>query len=536
MKVLVTESLDPVGIERMRAEGFTVDEKLGLAPDELLREVEDADALIVRSQTKVTAPVIEAADRLKIIGRAGAGYDNIDVEAATRRGVIVANAPGGNSVSAAEHAVALMLALTRQIVPAHRSMVDGRWDRKLFVGAEMRRKMVGIVGLGRVGLQVARRVKGFDAKVVAYDPFVTRDRAEELGVQLMDIDDLIRVADVVTLHLPRTEETEGLLSRERLGTMKPSARIINCARGGLIDEDALYDALSNGKLAGAAFDVYASEPPTDRRLFDLPNFIGTPHIAAHTEEAQKEVSIIIASQVIGGLTTGIATNALNIPQISEELLSTLQPYMALAERLGTFLAHFTEGGLEQIEIAYRGEIQALDLRIVTTSILKRLLQPAVGESVNVINALSVAKERGIRVNESRSPDAEDYTSMISLTIQVAGATHSVAGTLFQRNKPRLVNVDGYPLEAVPDGVLLVTKSQDVPGVIGALGTILGKHGINVAEFRLGRSEIGGEAVSILNLDNDTNDEALIAIRDCPGIVSARVVRFTEEAAAGVSVA
>lgn len=534
-RVLVTESLDAAGIERMEAEDLTVDVKLGLQPDELRREIRGAAALIVRSQTKVTPELIDAADELKIIGRAGAGYDNIDLDAATRRGIIVANAPGGNSVSAAEHAIALLLGLTRQIVPAHRSMAEGRWERKSFVGSELRRKLIGVIGLGRVGLEVARRLRAFDAKIAAYDPFVSRERAEEFGVQLMEIDDLVKIADVLTLHLPRTDETKNLLSAERIAAMKPSARLVNCARGGLVDEGALYEALAAGKLAGAAFDVFQTEPPEDRRLFELPNFIGTPHIAAHTEEAQKEVSIIIAKQVVKALSTGMASNALNIPPISEELLSRLQPYILLGERLGTLLGHFSECGITDVHVAYRGEIQALDLRIVTASILKKILEPAVGESVNYVNALSVARERGIRFEESRSPEAEDYSSVISIEIRSGDVEHSVAGTLFQKNKPRIVQLDRYPLEARPEGVLLVMTNRDVPGVIGRVGSVLGRYGINVAEFRLGRTVIGGEAISVLNLDNDVEPEALSELLSLENVTSARVIRFATEPSAPVGV-
>ncbi len=532
MKVLVTEALDSVGIERMETEGLDVEVRLGLEPSELLQEIADADGLIVRSQTKVTAPVFDAAEKLKIVGRAGAGYDNIDLEAATRNGVIVANAPGGNSVAAAEHTLALMLSLARTVVEAHRSTADGGWERKKFVGTELRRKNIGVVGLGRVGLEVARRLHGFDAKVLAYDPFVSPERAEELGVQLMELDDLLRVSDFVSLHLPKTPETAGLIDADRLASMKPSARLINCARGGLVDEDALIEALKTGKLAGAAFDVFEPEPPTDRRLFELPNFIGTPHIAAHTEEAQKEVSIIVAKQVVSALKTGIASNALNIPPVSEELLARIRPYVQLGERLGTVLGHYIEGGLEEVRITYEGDIQALDLRVVTSSILRRLLEPAVGDGVNWVNALSVARERGVKFHEQRNPDAGEYTNLILVEMQAGGKRHSLAGTLFQSNKPRIVNLDGYPLEAVPEGVMLIIANRDVPGVIGRVGTILGNHGINVAEFRLGRSTAGGQAISILNLDADVPENAMADLLESEGIITARVVRFDREPEVG----
>jgi len=528
MKVLVTEALDPSGLDRMQGEGLDVRVELGLSPDKLLEEIADAHALVVRSQTKVTSDVIDAAKSLRVIGRAGAGYDNIDVEAATRRGIIVANAPGGNSISAAEHAVALLLALTRQIVPAHASLAAKRWDRKSFVGTELRRKLAGIVGLGRVGLEVSRRLKGFGCKIAAYDPYVGRERAEELGVQLMELDDLLGVADIVSLHLPKTDETENLFSAERIARMKPSARLVNCARGGLVDEDALYDALREGRLAGAAFDVFREEPPTDHKLFELPNFVGTPHIAAHTEEAQKEVSIIVAKQIIAGLETGIASNAVNIPPISDELLSRIRPWIGLGERLGTFLSHFIEGGVDSIRIHYRGEIQRLDLRIVTATILKKILERSLGETVNWVNAQSLARERGIRFEESRSPEADDYTSVVAVEVSTGGRDRSVAGTLFQRNRPRIVGVDGYALEAIPEGILLVSSNRDMPGVIGRMGTILGRYGINVAEFRLGRSELGGPAVSILNPDNDVPPEALDELRESQGVTEIRAVRFLAE--------
>jgi len=534
MRVLITERIDAAGLERLKSEGFDVDVALELSESGLRDRIAGADALVVRSQTRVTAGVLAAADRLRVIGRAGAGYDNIDLDAATRRGVIVANAPGGNAVSAAEHTVALMLALTRQVVQADRSMRENRWERKRFFGTELRRKLVGIVGLGRVGLEVARRLLGFEARVRAYDPHVGRERAEELGVQLMELDDLLRVCDFVTLHLPRTRETEGMIDAERIALMKPSARLVNCARGGLVDEDALYHALRVGKLAGAAFDVFAAEPPTDRRLFELDCFVGTPHIAAHTEEAQKEVSLLVAQQVVSALRTGIAGNALNIPPINEERLAKLRPWIELAERLATFLGHLAPVALDEVTIGYRGEIHGLDTRIVTAATLRKLLEPAVGPNVNYVNALALARERGIRVREEKSPDAEDYTSLISIEARSGDAIHSVAGTLFHHALPRIVSVDGFPLEAVPDGILLVLRNRDEPGVIGRIGTVLGEHGINVAEFRLGRTEAGGEAVCILNLDDDVPDSALRDLGAVEAILDARVVRFGVEPLTRVS--
>lgn len=524
MRILVTDNLSPKGIELLKAaDDFQVDVRGRLSPEELQDIIGDYDALIVRSGTKVTAKILEAAKNLKIIGRAGVGVDNIDLEAATAKGIVVMNTPGSSSITTAEHTFSLMLALAKNIPQADASLKGGRWEKGKFVSVELAGKTLGIVGLGRIGTEMAKRAKGFLMKVIAYDPFISPEVAASLGVELVDFVELCRRSDFISLHTPLTPETYRMISRETLALMKDGVRIINCARGGIVDEEALYEAMKAGKVVGAAFDVFEKEPCTQSPLFSLENFIGTPHLGAASEEAQESVSVEIAQQIMDYLTKGIIRNAVNAPSIEPELLKKLQPFLTLAEKLGRLVSQLSEGRMEHILIEYRGEIATYDLRPLAAAIVKGVMDP-IREDVNYVNALPLAKARGIRVVESKSTEEADYASLITVGIKTDRDVRVVAGTLFGRRDLRVVRIDEFPLEAVPEGYLLVFSNLDVPGVIGRIGTLLGQNRVNIAGMHLGRERPGGRAVSVVNVDQPIPPHVLEEIRRMPNIVYAKLVK------------
>ncbi|MCX7918656.1 MAG: phosphoglycerate dehydrogenase [bacterium] len=526
MKILVSDPLSEKGLEILKSEpGIEVDVKPKMSKEELLACIGNYDALVVRSETKVTKEVIEAGKNLKLIGRAGVGLDNVDVEAASKRGIIVMNTPGGNTISTAEQTMALLLSLSRNIPQAVASLKAKKWDRKKYTGVEVNGKTLGILGLGRIGAEVAKRAQAFGMKVIANDPFIAPERAQQLGVELVKKSDLIKRADYITVHTPLTAETKSLIGPEEFEYMKDGVRIINCARGGIIDEKALYENLKSGKVAGAALDVYEEEPPFNSPLLELENCITTPHLGASTEEAQVNVAIEIAQQVIDALKGRTVRNAINVPAIEPEVLALVQPYLTLGEKLGSLQAQLTEGRIQELRVHFGGEVCKCNVSPITTAVLKGMLDPILNETVNYVNAPFLAKERGIKVIESKSSEAEDFATLVAVTVKTESKESTVVGTLFGKNDPRIVRFDGFHVEMVPFGYIVIITNEDMPGVLGSVGVMLGKHNINIAGLTLGRKEKGGLAFTGLNVDESVPDNVLNEIRKLPHIISARLVKL-----------
>jgi len=521
MKVLVSDSLSDKGIEILKKE-VDVDIKTGMSPDELKSCIGEYDALVVRSQTQVTADVIEAAKKLKIIGRAGVGVDNIDVEAATQHGIIVINAPEGNMISAAEHTIAMMMSLSRNIPQANQSLKSGKWDRKTFTGVEVRGKTLGVIGLGRIGAKVAARAQGMKMNILAYDPFISEERAGELGVTLTTVDDIVLNSDYITVHTPLTKDTKNLIDKEQFEKAKTGLRIINCARGGIINEEALAEAVASGKVAGAAIDVFVNEPPLGSPLLEQDNIIVTPHLGASTQEAQVNVAVDVAEQIIN-LSKGLPVqNAINMPYVKQEVMKVLQPYLPLAEKIGRLAAQLMENKYERIELSYSGEIAERDTGPVTVAALKGVLEFAMGSSVNYINAPVIAKERKIKVIESKSKTSESYSNLVMLRLFNNGDVKTVAGTMVGTN-PRIVQINEYSIDVLPSGHMLVALHEDHPNIIGPCCIVLGKHDINIAGMQVGRIKAGGTAIMVLNVDSEVNENILDEIRGVKGIIDTKMV-------------
>jgi D-3-phosphoglycerate dehydrogenase len=524
-RVLVTDSLQEIGIETLRSEGLAVDVVPTLAPADLARRIGPYAGLIVRSATKVTAEVMQAAAALEVIGRAGVGLDNVDVEAATRRGIVCMNTPGANTIAAAEHTVALLLATARKLPQAHAELRGGKWERERFLGTEMFGKTLGIVGLGRVGSEVARRAQGFAMTVIAYDPYLGEEAARRLGVELVDLEMLLARADFITVHIPLTRETRGLLGAAQFARMKRGVRVVNCARGGIVDEAALATAVQAGQVAGAALDVFDREPPWGSPVLDHDAIVVTPHLGASTEEAQTAVALAIAQQVADLLVRGTVRHAVNAPSVDPERARELAPHLALAQKLGSFLGQLATGRMAEVTLRYAGEVASLAVQPLTVTFLRGLLAVILEENVTDVNAPYLASQRGLHVIESRTAASEDYASLMTAELRTDAGTWRVGGTLFHRKEPRLVQVDGFRMEAHLAGWLLVFSNDDVPGVIGRIGTLFGRHGINIAGMQLGRQHPGGHAVSILNLDTPVSDAVLAELRAQPNIRSATLVRL-----------
>jgi len=527
MKILVSDKLSPKGIEVLQreGEGLEVVIKTGLSQAELIREIPPYHGLIVRSSTKVTADVIAAADNLKIIGRAGIGVDNIDIEAASKRGIIVMNTPEGNAITTAEHTISLILALSRKIPQATSSMKAKRWEKGKFMGVEVFNKTLGIIGLGRIGRLVARRAQGLGMRTIAYDPYISSDMAKNIGAPLVSWDELLSSSDYITIHTPKTSETRYLIGEKEFERMKKGVRIINCARGGIIDEKALYKAIVSGKVAGAALDVFEQEPPADYSLIELDEVICTPHLGAATEEAQDNVAIEVAQQMIGYFKRGEIKNAVNLPSMNAELFARMKHYLILAEKLGSLEAQLLEGGVKEVKISYSGEVAQLEIRYLTASLLKGLLEHFIEERINLVNSTIIAKERGISVSETILSEPKNYSSLIQLEVLTDKEKGSLAGTLYGNEDPRLVAINTYPLEAVLAGHMLVLHNQDMPGVIGKIGTILGNNQINIAGMHLGRKAIGGMATALINVDSEVPEQVLEEIRLLPNILSVKKVKL-----------
>ena len=529
MKIVIADPLPDSAAALLREQGWTVDTRSGRPLEKLLTDIADADGLIVRSATKVTKQVIDSAPRLRIVARAGTGVDNVDLNAADERGILVVNAPGANSISVAEHACALMLALSRSVAVADAQMKQGRWEKKSLQGAELRGKTLGIVGLGRIGREVARRAKAFEMTVVAHDPFIPAQLATDLDVELLSLDDLCSCADVITLHIPSTPGTTQLLDRERLSRCKSGVRIINTARGDLIDETALAEAIASNHVAGAALDVFEVEPPDCTILTGLPQVVATPHIAASTKEAQELVGVETASCVRDFLRSGVVRNAVNFPAVPPEESRRLQPYIALAERLGSLLVQLTEDRIEGIGVRYYGELSGKTHDMLVGAVLVGLFRQVLSSTVTLVNAQSIARQRGIEVVESQSSRARDFTSLISVKLYTDAGEHWAEGAVFAPNEPRLVLLDGVAIESTLEGTLIVITNNDQPGVIGEVGTILGRHGVNIATFALGRSSKG--ALGVVNVEarggdhGELRDDVLEELQQVPAVLRARLVHL-----------
>ncbi|MCD2200543.1 phosphoglycerate dehydrogenase [Halobacterium sp. KA-4] len=507
MKVLVTDPIADAGLDRLREAGHDVETAYDVEGDALLDAVSDAHGLIVRSGTEVTEEVFDAADDLVIVGRAGIGVDNIDIDAATEHGVIVANAPEGNVRAAAEHSVAMAFAAARSIPQAHGRLKDGEWAKGEFLGTELNGKTLGVVGLGRVGQEVAKRLGGLGMDLVAYDPYIGEERAEQLGADLVEFDECIERADFVTVHVPLTDETEGLLGEDEFAQLE-DGYVVNVARGGVVDEDALADAVEDGVLAGAALDVFAEEPlPEDSPLLDVEDIVVTPHLGASTQAAQEHVATSTADQVVAALNDEPVLNALNAPSVDESSFGRIEPYIGLAETAGKVAAQLFDGRIERVEVSYEGDIAEEDLELVTASAQKGVFDPLEWQ-VNAVNAPRVAEERGIDVTESKTRQSEDFQSLVSVTVGNSDEDLTVSGTLFAGDDPRLVKIDGYRVDAVPHGHMLAARNKDEPGVIGFIGTVLGDADVNIAGMFNARETIGGEALTVYNLDSTVPEEAL----------------------------
>ncbi|GAD47703.1 D-3-phosphoglycerate dehydrogenase [Caenibius tardaugens NBRC 16725] len=523
-KVLISDKMDPQAAQIFAERGCDVDVITGKTPEELKAIIGQYDGLAIRSSTRVTADILEAATNLKVIGRAGIGVDNVDIPEASAKGIVVMNTPFGNSITTAEHAIALMFALARQLPEADASTQAGKWEKNRFMGVELTSKTLGLIGAGNIGSIVADRALGLRMKVVAFDPFLSPERALELGIEKVDLDELLARADFITLHTPLTDQTRNILSKENIAKTKKGVRIINCARGGLVDEAALKEALDSGHVAGAALDVFVTEPAKESPLFGTPNFVSTPHLGASTSEAQVNVALQVAEQMSDFLLTGGVTNALNMPSLSAEEAPKLKPYMALAEKLGSLVGQLTTGSLARISVHTEGAATELNAKPIVAAVLAGFLRVQ-SDSVNMVNAPFLAKERGMEVREVKTEREGDYHTLIRVSVKTEAGERSVAGTLFSNSEPRLVELFGIKVEAELAGHMMYIVNEDAPGFIGRIGTLLGESAINIGTFNLGRREAGGEAVLLLSVDSPVPASVLEQARALPGVKRAMALTF-----------
>ncbi|MBC2694741.1 MAG: phosphoglycerate dehydrogenase [Desulfobacteraceae bacterium] len=520
MKVLISDNLGKAGIKMFqKEEGFEVDVNVGLSPDELKEIIGNYDALVIRSATKVTDNLLEEATGLKVIGRAGIGLDNVDIPAASKRGIVVMNTPGGNVVTTAEHSIALMLSLTRNIPLGTSSLKDGRWEKKNLQGRELYNKVLGIIGFGKIGSIVADRARGLKMQVIIYDPFVTPERIEKAGFKYVSLDELYQRADYITLHVPKLKETIGLINQEAFDKMKDGVMIINCARGGIVEEVDLYEAMKSGKVAGAALDVFEVEPPFNSPLLKMDRLVCTPHLGASTREAQTNVAVAVAGQIIDYLKNGTIINAVNIPSVSGELMTKLGPFLILAERIGCLLAQLSSWPLDEVVIDYAGDFNGLDLSPVSMAAMKGLLTPVVKDDVNFVNAIILAKERGIRVTETTDSESEDYLNLITVRTISSETTSTVAGTLFGKKEPRVVKINNFRVEMIPHGHLVLINNIDKPGAIGSIGITLGENDINIDLMQVGQEKEGERNIIFLRTDIPIPNDVLEKLRVLPLVKS-----------------
>ena len=522
--VLISDKLSPAAVEIFKSRGIVTDVKPGLDKEQLAAIIGQYDGLAIRSATKVTAKLLAHAHKLRVIGRAGIGVDNVDIPAATAKGVIVMNTPFGNSITTAEHAISLMLALARQIPAADASTQAGKWEKNRFMGVEITGKTLGIIGCGNIGSIVADRGIGLKMKVIAYDPYLSPERAVDIGVEKVELDNLLRRADFITLHTPLTEKTKNVIDARALTLVKPDVRIINCARGGLVDESAIRTALDSGQIAGAAFDVFSSEPATENPLFGHPNVVCTPHLGAATTEAQENVALQVAEQMSDYLLTGAISNAVNFPSITAEEAPKLRPYIELCEKLGSFAGQLTETGIKRVHITYAGSIAQAKTRALTSAALAGLLRPML-QDVNVVSATLVAKERGIVVDETTRAMQGDYESLVTISVQTERQERSVAGTVYADGRPRIVDIKGIRMDAEFGRSMIYVTNQDKPGFVRNFAGLLADAGINIASFHLGRQERGGDAIALVEIDGDVSDALLAEVQALPQVVQAKPLRF-----------
>ncbi|WP_366923426.1 phosphoglycerate dehydrogenase [Metallumcola ferriviriculae] len=525
MRVLISDPIADKGVAMLEEAGFHVDVRTKKSEEEICGFIDEYHAMIVRSQTKVTRNIIEKARNLKIIGRAGVGIDNIDVDAATEKGIVVVNAPEGNTIAATEHTLAMMLAFARNIPKANELLKQGLWERKKFTGVELRNKVLGIIGLGKIGSGVASRARAFEMNVLAYDPYISEERAKQMGVELSDFNGVIENADFLTIHLPLTEETYHLIGGEQIKKMKPGVKIVNVARGGIIDEQALYEALKEGKIAGAAVDVFENEPETKSPLFDLENVVVTPHLGASTEEAQLNVAIDVVEEIIQALKGELVKNAVNIPSIKPELQHILNPYRELVEKLGKLISQLVDSHIKKVEIKYNGDIAQYNVTSLTNTFLKGLLRPILKDAVNYVNAPLIAQSRGISVSENKSVELDDYANLITVSVETEKCTKTISGSLFGKHDARIVRIDGFTVDAVPQGHMLVVPHIDKPKIIGPVGHLIGQHDINIAGMQVGRKNIGGRAVMFLNVDSEVPVKTIKELAKIDGVLDVKYVRL-----------
>lgn len=523
MRVLISDNLAPIGVEILENGGIEVDFRPGLSPDEIKAAIGEYEGLIIRSATKVTEDLLESAGRLKVVGRAGIGLDNVDVPAASQKGVIVMNAPDGNATTTAELAISMMMSLSRNIPQATASMKAGRWEKKKFMGHELTGKTFGVIGIGRIGSIAASRAQGLKMKTIAFDPHMPKEVAEKLGVELVDLIELARRSDVISVHVPLTKETKNLVSTEFFDNMKADAMFVDCARGGVCDEVALYEALKDSKIGGAALDVFAQEPATPENcpLLGLDNFICTPHLGASTSEAQENVAVAIAEQVADYLKKGTVTNAVNVPSVSDDVLAQVGPYITLGEMLGNMHMQLAKGGIQEIAIEYGGNLAELDTNSITVAFLKGLFTPILKDAVNYVNAPIIARDRGIKIVESRTDKTSDFINTLSIRVSTDSDDIVLVGTVFGKNEPRLVRLNNFRLEALPSGPMLLVYNNDVPGVIGALGTELGKCGVNISRMTVGREIESKQNIIFLGTDQLISAEVLERVRALENINGAQ---------------
>ena len=523
-KVLLLDGIDPAGVEIIRRSKSIepiVHDKI--SREQLFDIAADADGLIVRSGTTVDRKLMQRAKQLKVIGRAGVGVDNVDLDAATEFGILVMNSPGGSTTTTAEHTVAMLFALARNIPQAYKTLKGHQWEKNKFKGVELAGKTLGVIGLGRIGSEVARKCQAMGMNVIAFDPFINPDAHLSSGFALVDVQKVFEEADFITVHVPLTDTTRNLIDKNAIAQMKTGVRMLNCARGGIINEQDLYEALKSGKVGGAAFDVFVTEPNTESPLLELDNFIATPHLGASTVEAQRKVSVDICRQVSDFLLKNTVDGALNFPRLEAGTVERYQHFVDLAARLAAFIAQISDGRMQTVSIRYSGEVSDMNLNYLTSVIVRSLLMPVLREGVNLVNAMHVAKQRGIRVQETRVPAPENFTNLIVIELKTDVESHRVSGTVFTDKLPRIVNIDGYPLEVVPHGNMILLTNNDRPGVIGSIGTVLGKWQVNIAGMHLGREHEGGKALALLVVDNPVGKDVIEQFRQIPNILSAKVV-------------
>ncbi len=527
-KILIADPISDSGMTVFQSQNgqFQLDVKTKLAPEDLKKAAAEADAIIVRSETRITADILSACKKVKIVGRAGVGVDNIDVAAASKQGVIVVNVPGGNTISAAEHTVAMLLALSRNIPQANASLKSGEWKRSQFTGTELQGKVLGLIGMGRIGREVSKRCQSFGMSVLGYDPYASEEYAANLQIKLSSLDEIYAAADYITVHVPLNETTRHMLNAKTLKKLKAGVRLINCARGGIVDEKALAEAITSGHVKGAALDVFEEEPPKkDNPLFALPNVIVTPHLGASTEEAQVKVAQELAETLRDFFLTGAVRNAVNLPALDAEQYRELEPYLILCEKLGKLVTQLSEGATRELKIQYAGEISSKNTTPLTLAVLKGFLTPILGSEVNVVNAPHLAKERDVHWTETKTSQTADYTNLITLKTASKTSKMSVSGTLLAKNSPRIVGIDGLSVDVIPEGPMVIYTNIDKPGVIGYVGTVLGNSHINIAAMQVGRKGKSGEAVTVVNVDTDVPDAVLKQIREFQGITQVKSVKL-----------